>query len=83
MGRVRFRGMDTFSNRNVVQGSTKYVDKGTSLTLQNQDVLHVNVRCFTVHFRDFPPTSLSHTHRNLIHLWFHTSHEATVLTVQF
>jgi len=42
VGRVRFRGRDvvriTFSDRNVVPGSTKYVDPGTHLTLQNQDM---------------------------------------------
>jgi len=42
MDRVRFRCRDmvriTFSDRNVVPGSTKYVDIGTSLTQQNQDV---------------------------------------------
>jgi len=39
MGRVRFIGRDrvstTLSDRNVVPGSTKYVDSGTCLTWQN------------------------------------------------
>jgi len=39
MGRVRFRGWEKvktkFSDRNVVPGSTKYVDPGTCLTWQN------------------------------------------------
>jgi len=42
MGRLRFMGRDMvmikFSDRNVVPGSTKYVDPGTSLPLQNQDL---------------------------------------------
>lgn len=42
MGRVRFRGNDMVRikvlDRNIVSGSTKYVDQGTQLTLQNQDV---------------------------------------------
>ena len=39
MGRVRFRGRDRvrtkFWDRNVIPGSTKYVDPGTCLTWQN------------------------------------------------
>lgn len=42
MGGVKFRGRDMvrvkFSDRNVVPGSTKYVDPRMSLTQQNQDV---------------------------------------------
>lgn len=52
MARVRFRGRDivmiTFSDRNVVPGSNKYVDPGTCLTQQNQNVpmsLALNVSC--------------------------------------
>ncbi len=42
MGNVRCREMvkTTFFYLNVVPGSTKYVDPGTHLTQQNQDVPH-------------------------------------------
>ncbi len=42
MGKVRFRSREmvkiTFLDKNVVQGSTIYVDPGTHLTQQNQAV---------------------------------------------
>ncbi len=43
--RFRFREMVkiTFLDSNVVPGSTKYVDPGTHLTQQNQDVRLVTV----------------------------------------
>ncbi len=45
MVKVRFRFRDmvktTFLNKNFVPGSTKYVDLGTRLTQQNQDVPEV------------------------------------------
>jgi len=40
--RERFSGRDTFSDSNVVPGSTKYVDPGTRLTRQNQDALRIS-----------------------------------------
>lgn len=43
MGGVRFRGRDmvgtTCLDRKVVPGSTKFVDPGTRLTVQNQYVI--------------------------------------------
>ncbi len=38
MVKVRFRCRDMVKTKNVVPGSTKYVDLGTPLTLQNQDM---------------------------------------------
>lgn len=49
MGKVRYRGMNmvriTFSDKNFVPGSIKYVDLGTRLTLQNQNVPWGGTRC--------------------------------------
>ncbi len=48
MGKVRFRCRDMvkiqFWDYNFVPGSTIYVDPGTHLTQQNQDVLHTQVQ---------------------------------------
>ncbi len=45
MGKVSFREMVKiqFMDQNVVPGSTIYVDPGTHLSQQNQDVLYVTM----------------------------------------